>query len=95
MTTEKVNQRINEISEEKPNWDKKQVVIQAVGEIIEENDSFVDSFLLSESYGENVGVLWINKEIDYIPAKTLEILGKNGMNIRQNNYNRSRQIEFF
>ena len=96
MTTKRANKLIEEIAKEKPNWSNKEVTIQAIGEIIEKNDSFVESFLLTESFsGKPKGVLWISEDIDYIPPNTLKILGKNGMSIKKKNYNRTNQIEFF
>jgi len=96
MTTERANNRMSEIRTEKPEWNEKQIAIQAIGEIIEENDSFIESFLLCESYdGNYTGILWVSEEIEYIPAKTLKILGNNGMNIKRKNYHKINQIEFF
>jgi len=95
MLSAKTESRIEEIGKEKPEWDNKQVVIQAIGEIIEENDTFVDSFLLSEDFNsEHYGILWINEEIDYIPSKVLNILGENGMNVQLQDYSKTNQIEF-
>jgi hypothetical protein len=94
MVTKEVSNRIDEIRKEKAEWNSKQVAIQAIGEIIEEKDGFIDSFLMCESYNEDYGVLWVSEDIDYIPAKTLELLGKNGMGIKKQNLNRTNQIEF-
>ena len=95
MVSEEVSSRIEEIEQEKPNWENKQVVIQAIGEIIEEKDSFIDSFLLCEDFEKHYGVLWVSEEIDYIPSLVLEILGGNGMRIEQKNYNNTNQIIFY
>ena len=95
MTTDRVNQRMEEIRNDKPEWDEKQVAIQAVGEIIEENEEFVFDFLLSQDFdGSHKGIIWLSEEIDYIPAQTLEILGKNGMNVEPFELKDHRQVVF-
>jgi len=96
-----MNQKIaslkDEISQEKQEWSEKTCVIQAIGETIEQSDSFIESFLNCENFqGESYGVLWLNPDIDYIPSKTLKILGENGMNVIDytEKVNETNSIEF-
>ena len=90
---QKVKELKEKIEKECPQFSEKACVIQACGEICEK-DSFIDSFLLCKENNTDYGVLWVNKEIDYIPANILEILGENGMNVKMKNYRKSNQIRF-
>jgi len=95
MVTKEVSNRIDEIRKEKPNWHEKQVVLQAIGEIIVEKDGLVGSFLLTSGIHEkHIGVLFLDGNMDKIPPKTLQILGENGMSLKKQNLKHTNQIEF-